>query len=62
MSGFGFDETLPAFDNSAAKLEVEHIDLVILQQPAPDRVPRSIAAYRALESFLTDGRSFARVG
>lgn len=56
VSDFGYDQTLHAFDKSAGKLGVEQLDLLILHQPAPDRFEKTIAAYRALETLLADGR------
>ena len=38
ISDYGYDETLHAFEKSAAKLGVEQIDLLILHQPLPSDV------------------------
>jgi 2,5-diketo-D-gluconate reductase A len=56
ISDYGYDETLHAFDKSAGKLGVDQIDLFILHQALPDHFDRTIAAYRALEKLLADGR------
>ena len=56
VSDFGYDETLHAWDKAAGKLGVEQLDLLILHQPAPDRFEKTIAAYKALETLLKDGR------
>ena len=56
VSDYGYDETLHAFEKSAAKLAVEQIDLLILHQPMPQHFERTIQAYRALERLLADGR------
>ncbi|SDU73827.1 aldo/keto reductase [Jiangella alkaliphila] len=56
ISDYGYDETLHAFDKSAGKLGVERIDLLILHQALPGEFDRTIAAYRALETLLGDGR------
>lgn len=56
VSDFGYDETLHAWDKAAGKLGVEQLDLLILHQPAPDRFAKTIAAYKALETLLKDGR------
>ena len=56
ISDYGYDETLHAFDKSAAKLGVEQIDLLILHQPLPSEFDRTIAAYQALETLLADGQ------
>jgi 2,5-diketo-D-gluconate reductase A len=56
VSDYGYDETLHAFDKAVGKLGVDQLDLLILHQPAPDRFDRTVAAYRALETLLADGR------
>jgi diketogulonate reductase-like aldo/keto reductase len=56
VSDYGYDETLHAFEKATRKLGVDRLDLLILHQPAPDRFDRTIAAYRALERLLADGR------
>lgn len=56
ISDYGYDETLHAFDKSRRKLGVEVIDLFILHQPLPTAFDRTVAAYRALERLLADGR------
>jgi 2,5-diketo-D-gluconate reductase A len=56
ISDYGYDETLHAFEKSAAKLGVEQIDLLILHQPLPSEFARTIAAYKALETLLSDGQ------
>jgi diketogulonate reductase-like aldo/keto reductase len=56
VSDYGYDETLHAFDKAVGKLGVDQLDLLILHQPAPDRFEKTIAAYRALETLLADGK------
>lgn len=56
ISDYGYDATLHAFDKSAGKLGVDRIDLFILHQPLPSRFDLTLAAYRALETLLADGR------
>ena len=56
ISDFGYDETLHAFDKSARKLGVDQIDLLILHQALPSSFDRTLAAYRALETLLADGK------
>ena len=41
---------------SAGKLGVDRIDLLILHQALPSAFDRTLAAYRALETLLADGR------
>lgn len=56
ISDYGYDATLHAFDKSARKLGVDQIDLLLLHQPVPSGFDRTLAAYRALEKLLADGR------
>ena len=56
ISDYGYDATLHAFDKSARKLGVDRIDLLLLHQPLPSRFDLTLAAYRALETLLADGK------
>lgn len=56
VSDYGYDDTLHAWDKSAGKLGVDQIDLLILHQPVPSRFDKTVGAYKALETLLTDGR------
>jgi diketogulonate reductase-like aldo/keto reductase len=56
ISDYGYDATLHAFDKSAGKLGVDHIDLLLLHQPLPTRFDLTLDAYRALETLLADGK------
>lgn len=56
ISDYGYDQTLHAFDKSAAKLGVGHIDLLILHQALPGEFGRTLDAYRALETLLAAGK------
>ncbi|BCW08249.1 aldo/keto reductase [Arthrobacter sp. NtRootA1] len=56
VSDYGYEQTLHAWDKAVGKLGVESLDLLILHQPAPDRFEKTIAAYKALEALLADGR------
>ena len=56
ISDYGYDETLHAFDKSAGKLGVEQLDLLHPAPGAARRFDRTLAAYRALEKLLADGR------
>ena len=56
VSDYGYDQTLHAFDKAVGKLGVEQLDLLILHQPAPDRFDKTLAAYKALEALLFDGK------
>jgi diketogulonate reductase-like aldo/keto reductase len=56
ISDFGYDEALHGFEKSAAKLGVDQIDLLILHQALPSAFDRTIGAYQALETLLSQGR------
>lgn len=56
VSDYGYDQTLHAWEKAVGKLGIENLDLLILHQPAPDRFDKTIAAYKALETLLADGR------
>jgi diketogulonate reductase-like aldo/keto reductase len=56
ISDYGYEQTLHAFEKSAGKLGVEQIDLLILHQPLPSAFDRTLEAYRALETLLSDGK------
>jgi diketogulonate reductase-like aldo/keto reductase len=56
VTDYGYDETLHAFEKATRKLDVEQLDLLILHQPVPSRFDSTIAAYKALETLLADGR------
>lgn len=56
ISDYGYDETLHAWEKSARKLGLDQLDLFILHQPLPSDFERTIAAYRALETLLAQGK------
>src|SRR5207302_5918233 len=56
ISDYGYDETLHGFEKSARKLGVDQIDLLILHQALPSAFDRTLGAYRALETLLSDGK------
>ena len=56
ISDYGYDETLHAFEKSAAKLGVDQIDLFILHQALPSDFEKTVGAYKALEKLLADGK------
>ncbi len=56
VTDYGYDPALHAFDKAAAKLGVDVIDLLILHQPRVEDFELTIAAYKALQKLLADGR------
>ncbi|MFD3532646.1 aldo/keto reductase [Streptomyces sp. NPDC058664] len=51
----GYDSTLRAFDDSLAKLGLDHVDLYLIHWPAPAR-DLYVDSWRALEKLVADGR------
>ncbi|GAA4725764.1 aldo/keto reductase [Phytohabitans rumicis] len=56
ISDYGYEQTLHGFDKSVRKLGVDQIDLLILHQALPSEFGKTLEAYRALETLLTDGK------
>lgn len=56
ISDYGYEETLHSVDKSLGKLGVDTIDLLILHQALPGEFDTTIAAYKALEQALADGK------
>lgn len=56
ISDYGYDSALRAFDVSLRKLGIEQLDLWLLHQPLPSDFERTIAAYKAAEKLLAEGR------
>lgn len=56
ISDYGCDQTRHAFEKAAGKLGVDQLDLLILHQALPSDFERTLDAYRALESLLSEGR------
>ena len=56
MTDYGFDSALRAFETSTSKLGVDYLDLYLLHWPWPANVSQTIAAYKAAERLLAEGR------
>lgn len=56
MTDYGFDSALRAFDTSITKLGVDYLDLYMLHWPWPASGSQTIAAYKATERLLAEGR------
>ncbi|MEU8760555.1 aldo/keto reductase [Streptomyces sp. NPDC048659] len=54
----GYDNTLRAFDDSLAKLGLDHVDLYLIHWPVPNK-NAYVDTYRAFEKILADGRARA---
>jgi diketogulonate reductase-like aldo/keto reductase len=59
IADFGHDSALRAFEASLRRLGLDRVDLYLLHWPVPNAFDATIAAYRALESLLADGRARA---
>lgn len=51
----GYDSTLRAFDDSLAKLGLDHVDLYLIHWPTPAR-DLYVDTWKALETLVADGR------
>lgn len=56
ISDYGYDGALHGFEKSASKLGVDQIDLLLLHQPLSTDFEKTIGAYKALETLLSDGK------
>lgn len=56
VSDYGYDAALHAFDVSTRKLRLDQVDVYLLHQPLPQDFDATVAAYRALERLLDEGR------
>jgi diketogulonate reductase-like aldo/keto reductase len=59
ISDYGYDAAQVGFDASLRRLGLDHVDLYLLHQPIPMVFQETVAAYRAAETFLADGRARA---
>jgi diketogulonate reductase-like aldo/keto reductase len=59
MSDYGFDAAHVGFEASLRRLGLDRIDLYMLHQPVPTHFEDTVGAYRAMETFLADGRARA---
>ena len=56
ISDYGYEQTLHAFEKSAAKLGVDYLDLLILHQALSTAFELTIQAYKALETLRGEGK------
>jgi diketogulonate reductase-like aldo/keto reductase len=56
LDDYGFDSTLRAFDTSAGKLGLDHVDLYLVHWPVPSSFDATVESYKAAERLLADGR------
>jgi diketogulonate reductase-like aldo/keto reductase len=56
ISDYGYTEALHGANRSLRKLGMEYVDLFLLHHPLPTEFDRTIAAYKALEKLVADGK------
>ncbi|MFD6276788.1 aldo/keto reductase [Streptomyces sp. NPDC060209] len=56
LSDYGYDATLRAFDTSLDNLGLDYLDLYLLHFAFPSAFDSTVAAYKAMEKLLADGR------
>jgi diketogulonate reductase-like aldo/keto reductase len=59
ISDYGSEAAHIGFEASLRRLGLDHVDLYLLHQPVPTHFEDTIAAYKAAETFLADGRARA---
>lgn len=59
IADYGYEPALKAFETSLDKLDLDFVDLYLLHWSAPSDFDNTIAAYRAAEKLLADGRARA---
>jgi 2,5-diketo-D-gluconate reductase A len=57
VADYGYDSALRAFDASLRRLGFDYIDLYLLHWPVPTDFDATVAAYKAAEKILADGRA-----
>src|SRR5439155_26786199 len=56
---YGYDEALVGFEGCLRRLGLDYVDLFLLHQPVPTAFDATVAAYRAIERMLSEGRARA---
>jgi diketogulonate reductase-like aldo/keto reductase len=59
ISDYGHDAAQIGFEASLRRLGLDRVDLYLLHQPVPTHFDDTIAAYKAAETFLAEGRARA---
>ena len=59
VADYGYEPALRAFDASLRRLGVDYIDLYLLHWPVPTDFEKTVAAYKAAEEVLSEGRARA---
>ncbi len=59
ISDYGYDEALVGFEGCLRRLGFDYVDLFLLHQPVPTAFDGTVAAYKATEKVLAQGRARA---
>jgi len=59
ISDYSTESAKRGFEASLRRLGTDYVDLYLLHQPLPSEFDKTIAAYKAAEEFLADGRARA---
>lgn len=59
LSDYTYDGAMHGFERSLRKLGMDHVDLYLLHQPAPDEFERTLGAWKALCDIMKSGRARA---
>jgi diketogulonate reductase-like aldo/keto reductase len=57
ISDYGYDEALVGFEGCLRRLGLDYVDLFLLHQPVPTAFDGTVAAYKAIEKVLAQGRA-----
>jgi diketogulonate reductase-like aldo/keto reductase len=59
ISDYGYEQALVGFDGCLRRLGLDYVDLFLLHHPVPSDFDGTVAAYKAAERMLADGRARA---
>jgi diketogulonate reductase-like aldo/keto reductase len=59
FSDYGYAEALVGFQGCLRRLGLDYVDLFLLHQPVPTEFDATVAAYKAIEEMLSEGRTRA---
>jgi diketogulonate reductase-like aldo/keto reductase len=59
ISDYGYEQALVGFDGCSRRLGFDYVDLFLLHHPVPSDFDGTVAAYKATEQILADGRARA---